>query len=316
MRPARARAGFTLLEVMIALSILVMSLFILVEIQTSSAVMTAESDRILVATQLALDKMAEVRFLVENEGFSESDVYKEGDFESFGDDALDLEFKELADYHFEYLVTEIDLGLGGDLSSVMSNLQGSVGGGADGASTGAPPLDIGGLPVSEEMITDMLNPFIRQARVRVWWGEDVEEAEEQGNEVVITTFLIQPNANMLNAAGLGGVAAMAGGGQQGGQAGNPAGNFGQRPPGGPPGGPPRGRVQAQGCAWCFGGAGFGGFGVQPGGAQGGFGAGGASSPTAPTRSVEGRPVGAGGRRGGGAGPGGGAGSGGGGGGRR
>jgi prepilin-type N-terminal cleavage/methylation domain-containing protein len=281
----RRRGGFTLLEVMIALSILVTSLFILLEIQATAALMTMESERILIATQLAQDKMSEVRFLVENEGFQQQDVYEEGEFDDFGDEAIDIEFEELASYHFEFLITEVDLGLGGDLSGAMSNLQNTFGGGAEGGAD-AMPMNLGGLPISEDMITEMLNPFLRQARVRVWWGEDQEEAEEQGNEVVVTTFLIQPNANMLNAAGLGGFPTAGGGGGDGGSGG------GQGPPG-------RRRPNAQaGCPWCWGGGGFQGFGVGPAAptAPGWGGAGGSTNPTAPSRAIEERRGGAGGQR--------------------
>jgi general secretion pathway protein I len=283
--PHRRRRGFTLLEVMIALSILVVSLIILLETQTTAVMMTIESERILTASQLAQDKLAEVRFLVENEGFQDGDVYEDGDFDDFGDEALDVEFAELSSYHFEYLVTEIDLGLGGDIAGAMGNMQDSFGGGgADDGSTSDAPMSMGGLPVSEDMITEMLNPFIREVRVRVWWGEDQEEAEEFGNEVVITTFVIQPNANLLNAAGLGGLGGAAGAGAGAGQV-NPNRN---------PGRAGRGASAASGCSWCFGGGGFGGFGTAPagggltgpnafGGAQSGQ-----SSPTAPTRSIGGR----------------------------
>ncbi len=207
-RPS-SRRGFTLLEVMIALSILVVSLVVLVETQATAAQMTVEAERMITATQLAQEKMAEVQTLMEYEGFSDQDIYEEGEFDDFGDEAVDLEFKGLSDYHYEYLVTEIDLGLAGDLTGTMANLSEAIGPGADGVMPELPDLSAFG--VSEDAIIEMLQPFIREARVRVWWGEDLEEAEELGNEVVITTHIINPQGNMLGAAGLGGGIPGAGG---------------------------------------------------------------------------------------------------------
>lgn len=197
------RRGFTLLEVMIALGILVVSLVILMGTQTTAIEMTEEADRILVATQLAQEKLAEVRLLVEREGFPSDDLYEDGDFSDLGDDVLNLEFEDLEDYKFEFLVTEVDLEAAADLTSVGNNLLSNLGmQGPPG--TEAPQLpDLSALGVGPEMITDALDPYLREVRVRVWWGEDSEEAEELGNEVVITTHVASPNAQVFqqNASG-------------------------------------------------------------------------------------------------------------------
>ncbi|MCB9680363.1 MAG: prepilin-type N-terminal cleavage/methylation domain-containing protein [Alphaproteobacteria bacterium] len=221
-----ARQGFTLLEVMIAIGILVTGLVVLVQMQAEAAAMTIAADRMLVATQLAQDKLTEVRMLVEHEGFTpDGDIYEDGDFDDFGDDALNVEFDDLSDYHYEFLVTEIDLGLAGDLTSVASNLASSLGGGLDGEAPQIP--DLSGLGISSETITDMLSPFIREVRVRVWWGEDSDEAEENGDEVVITTHVINPAPNILGAAsGLGGGLGGLGGGAGAGGAGAGRGGVG------------------------------------------------------------------------------------------
>lgn len=196
----RARSGFTLLEVMIALAIIVTSLGILMNIQSEAAFATAEAERILIASQLAQEKLAEVRFIVENEGFQTDDVYEEGDFDSFGDEALNLEFKGLNEYHFEFLITEIDLTSAGDLAGKM---QGAADAAVDKANPGtsgstATGPNLAGLPISADFVAEMLQPFIREVKVRVWWGEDSEKAEENGDDVVITTHLINPNGNMLS----------------------------------------------------------------------------------------------------------------------
>ncbi len=214
-RAARRRAvgrGITLRVGMIALASLAARLVILIETQPTAAAATREAERILVATQLAHEKLAEVRMLVEREGFQTQDVHEEGDFDDFGDDALNLEFKELSDFHYEFLITEIDLGLASDLNGAMQKLSGLAG--AAGEGNAAPPIDLSGLPIPLEgdMIVQMLEPFVREVRVRVWWGDDLRDAEENGDEVVLTTHMINPQGNMLGAAGLGGPG---GGGGQG-----------------------------------------------------------------------------------------------------
>lgn len=211
----RSRRGFTLMEVMLAIAILVMSLAILVRSQATAALMTEEAEKIIVATQLAQEKLAEVQFVVENEGFQDQDIYEEGEFDDFGDEAVDVEFKALEEFHYEYLVTEIDLTDMGDLvGNMQSMLGGAAGAGADGGQAAAAAGAAPALPFSPELIGEMLNPFIREVKVRVWWGEESEEAEELGNEVLITTHMVNPHGNMLSSLPFmgGGL-----GGRQGGQ---------------------------------------------------------------------------------------------------
>lgn len=240
----RTRAGFTLMEVMVAIGILVVSLSILVQSQGAAALMTEEAERILIATQLAQEKLAEVQFLVENEGFQSEDVFEEGEFDDFGDEVVDAEFQALDEYHYEFLVTELDLEAMGD---VMGNLQNMVGGAAGGAGAagggGSASITaaMGALPIAitPEMIGQVLDPFIREVKVRVWWGKDADEAEEKGDEVVITTHMIQPHANMLQGLPFmnGGAGGAGSNGVQGGKSNGATGLGGFRPGGGGAGNP-------------------------------------------------------------------------------
>jgi general secretion pathway protein I len=196
------RRGFSLLEVMIAMAILVVSLAILVETQSSAAFVTREAERIVTATDLAQVKYDEAVFQVETDGFQLGDLHEEGDFDDLGDEAMDLEFgKELEDYHWEWWVSEIDVQLAGDLMGAASELQqsGAMGGqGGDlGAATAGGLGALGGM-VNSEMLTQMIAPYIREVRVRVWWGDDSDAAEEDGTEVVIVGHLINPSGQILS----------------------------------------------------------------------------------------------------------------------
>jgi prepilin-type N-terminal cleavage/methylation domain-containing protein len=247
----RTRAGFTLMEVMVAIGILVVSLSILVQSQGAAALMTEEAERILIATQLAQEKLAEVQFLVENEGFQSEDVFEEGEFDDFGDEVVDAEFQALDQYHYEFLVTELDLEAMGDVMGNLQNMVGGAAGGASGGNSASITQAMSALPIAitPEMIGQVLDPFIREVKVRVWWGKDADEAEEEGDEVVITTHMIQPHANMLQglpfmnggAGGAGsnsvqggrsnGAAGLPGGGRPGGGGAGLPGGGGSRPPG-------------------------------------------------------------------------------------
>lgn len=207
----RSRRGFSLLEVMVAMAILVISMVVLIETQSSAALITLEAERVITATDLANAKMNETLLIVEEEGFTNSDVSERGDFDEFGDEAFDLAFgAELKSYHWEYWVSEIDLALAGDIAGMASELESSgvIGGGASSEGGGlASALGGGGggdsplaaLGISSEMITEMLTPYIREVRVRVWWGEDSDTAEERGDEVVVVTHLVNPSGQIFAA---------------------------------------------------------------------------------------------------------------------
>jgi prepilin-type N-terminal cleavage/methylation domain-containing protein len=217
-----ARHGFSLLEVMIALAILVVSMAILVETQSGAAFLTKEAERIVTATDLAALKFDEAMLVVEEDGFQLGDISESGDFSDLGDEAMDLEFgQELEDYHWEWWVSEIDFELAADLVGAAGELQSSgvLGGGGETPTSdlggGAGGLGaLGGL-VSSDMLTMMISPYIREVRVRVWWGEDSDEAEEDGTEVVLVGHVINPSGQIIaNPAGAAVDGASAGGGAQ------------------------------------------------------------------------------------------------------
>lgn len=209
----RRRQGFNLLEVMVALTILSVSLAILVETQSTAAYATREAQRIVTATDLAEAMLAEARMRVEMEGFSgDGEIFEKGDFDDLGDDALNIEMgDDLEDFHWEYAVQEVDVSLAGDIAGMAQGLSGGSVGGEDnpldaGALGGAIPGGAGGLGalLSPDMISTMLGPYIRELKVRVWWGEDSDKAEEDGTEIIIATHVINPSGSIANiGAGIG-----------------------------------------------------------------------------------------------------------------
>ena len=196
----RSRRAFSLLEVMVALGILVVSLTILIETQSNAVQMTAESERIIAAADLAAAKFNEATLRVESDGFQIGDIEESGDFSDFGDEATNLEFGEsLDEYHWEYTIGEIDLDLAGDIAQMAQDVDGTgmfgeAGdmGGALGDMGGGGGMGNLGALMSGDAITQMLGPYIREVRVRVWWGDDSDDAEERGDEVFITGHVVNP----------------------------------------------------------------------------------------------------------------------------
>ncbi len=201
-----ARHGFTLLEVMVSLGILITSLVILTEMQATSIEMTLEAQRIVTATQLAQDKLTEVMLLMEEEGFGDTEIEEQGDFSEFGDDGLDLDFgKSLDDYKWQYNVFEIDMALASDIAGMAEDLAGggywgdesneALQAGADEAASQIPSLS--SLGIGPDMIGEMVGKYIRQVEVRVWWGEESKDDEEYKDEVLLTAHVINPTGQII-----------------------------------------------------------------------------------------------------------------------
>lgn len=207
-RLPRKRRAFTLLEVVIALGILSLGLMVLVDTQATSVLSTVEANRMLLANELAQEKLTEVMLLVEVEGFTEDDKSENGDFEDYGEedwrgDDLDLEMEDLEEFHFEWTVRKIELTIPTDMASMMGDLEG-VGYlpeeklGDDFDSSGAP--DLGDLGITGDMITDYLGDYIREVRVVVWWGDEEPDVEEAGqlpeDSVELLTHVINPTGKI------------------------------------------------------------------------------------------------------------------------
>lgn len=83
MRSGKAR-GFTLLEVIVALSILAISLTVLMQSQATSLQHASRSRDISIATLLARGKMVDIEQKLFHEGFVTNDQSSEGDFSKEG----------------------------------------------------------------------------------------------------------------------------------------------------------------------------------------------------------------------------------------
>lgn len=205
-RAGAARAGFTLLEVVVALVILTMSLFVLVNAQASSVFMTTDSQRTLTATWLAQQKMTEALLRVEADGVQATDIEESGDFEDFGGDGdfgESVDFGgEFDDYAWAYTIRAVDIQLG-DVSGQTDAMQDAGLGPSDDQmqSSGSEGKDLGDLGVQPDMIGEMLKPYIREVRVLIWWGEEPAEDEDCEDCVELVTHVANPTGEIVAGAG-------------------------------------------------------------------------------------------------------------------
>ncbi len=190
-----SRRAFTLLEVIIAIGILSVTLLVLVETQTSAVFMTTDGRRLSTATVLADEKMQEVILTLEREGWTTQDIEEDGDYEDFGSEEFrgeDINVDmDLDEFKWAYTVRRIEMNIPSDLSGTADTLAEGGGLGSQAQEDGLPDmgLDMSMIPgFSPDMIMDELSGFMREVRVRVWWGEN-EEGEDQ---VEIIHHVINP----------------------------------------------------------------------------------------------------------------------------
>lgn len=232
---AHFRRAFTLLEVVIAIGILSVTLLVLVESQATAVFMTVDGRKVSTATMLADEKMQEVILTLEREGWTSQDIEEEGDFEEYGaeefrgeDANIETDFE---DFKWAYTVRRIELNIPTDLSGTADTLAegGGLGEQAQEEGLGDMGLDLSMIPgFSPDMMMDQLAGFMREVRVRVWWGEN-EDGEDQ---VEFVHHVINPTGVVTNVEdggnGNGGGGGGAGGGGGSGGAGIQMGGGGRR----------------------------------------------------------------------------------------
>ena len=186
--------GFTLLEITIAIAILTISIAILVDSQGSVAWMLEDTNNVRLATLLAEEKMTEAQLRLEEEGWTDADIEENGNFENFGAEDwrqgnIQVE-EDLERFKWAYTIRRIELNLTSQLGSLADEL-GASGFFGDKKSEDVQnnTFDLSDLGISPDMITDYLSGYIREIRIRIWWGED----PEGDDQIEILTHVINPS---------------------------------------------------------------------------------------------------------------------------
>ena len=205
---ATGSAGFTLLEVVIALAILAVSLFVLIDSQTTAVFMTVDAEKTLTGTYLAQEKMAEAMLRVEEEGFRESSIDEEGDFEELGASEGGPDGPDFGDsfegYQWAYTIREVDIQIG-DIGAAAGELQSSGYGGMgeESSAEGAPEQrDLTDVGIQPDMISELLRPYIREVRVLVWWSAKEPDLDEGCDDCIeLVSHLVNPTGVVVPGTG-------------------------------------------------------------------------------------------------------------------
>jgi prepilin-type N-terminal cleavage/methylation domain-containing protein len=177
MRPVNRQAGFTLLEVMVAIAILSMTLVVMLSIVTNNVRATNHAKMTTAATLLARTKMVDIEDYILDQGFTDNTETASGAFKELGYPQFSWE------YTIERIELPADLAQQGrdqaaaetkDAKDPMSMLTGFMGG---MMSSFIEPVRVG------------LQESVRKVTVRVYWNE--HGRKEQSFEVV--QYLTDPS---------------------------------------------------------------------------------------------------------------------------
>ncbi len=137
-RRTATNAGFTLLEVMIALGILVTALVVVAEANMGATQDASRAKMLTVASMLARAKMNEIEFDLKHDGFSDFEEEECGDFS-------DDEYGGLAKFKWCYTIEKIELPENLDLQSMLGGQGGDQEDAEGGSPSGAPVGPMGGV---------------------------------------------------------------------------------------------------------------------------------------------------------------------------
>jgi prepilin-type N-terminal cleavage/methylation domain-containing protein len=238
------RSGFTLLEVMVAISILAGGLAVVLEINTRNAKASTHAKMMTAATFLARAQMSRLEDDLDQNGFPEQEDRRAG---SFADDGFPT-------YRWEAHIEKIELpsNFGDAAQKAATEKQAAAAAQQAATSMGGynpTSLAAGGAAsviLSQfELIRTAIEQSIRKVTLRVVWPEG-----KRDKSIEIATFFTDPAQVDFALPGLGALGAAAGqGGHSGatgqqtpgqgtpGLTGTPGSPLGGRPPGFPPGFP-------------------------------------------------------------------------------
>ncbi|MEM1026070.1 MAG: prepilin-type N-terminal cleavage/methylation domain-containing protein [Myxococcota bacterium] len=202
-----ARRGFTLLEVMIALSILALSLTVVAGINANSFQSSNYARGLTVATLLARSKMLDVELKLQEDGFAQGDSEEDGDFSDEGHPSVDWTvYVRPIDVDVTQLVRQF---FGGgeelDLDTLPDQMQAFMGAkeGLDpsrlASEGGSAPADeikqlLGGqgLELVLQQVSETLKNSIREIVLDVSWGPEKARETVRFVQYVTTTGRIAP----------------------------------------------------------------------------------------------------------------------------
>ena len=181
MRRSR-HAGFTLLEVMIALAILAGALVALIHISASSSRATMRAAKLTTAVGLARGKMYDLEEELLHAGFQDTEEEIDGDFSEEG----------FEDFTWEARIEKIELPSAGQVQQAMGALQGEGEDQEDGGLGMMDPSMMGGLGMimtQFERISAVLENAVRKVVLTVRWKTGKKE-----EQMIVEAYFTDPKA--------------------------------------------------------------------------------------------------------------------------
>lgn len=227
-RPQKPGGGFTLLEVMLALSILAVALVGLIGRTTSNIRISEEVAMQGVVTELVRGKMYDIEEELLRDGFQELDQSSEGEFDEEGWPAIRWEAKvekiELPNLgSLESMGQDEgqtgeggEAGAGGMLGGLLS--MGGMGGMGGGSEDGAGDMSMEFISSQYEILREVMEQAIRKVTLTATWKVGLEE-----KEMVVACYFTDPAAIGRVLPGAGGIGGGVGGGTGGGVGGGGSG---------------------------------------------------------------------------------------------
>ena len=157
--------GFSLLEVMAAITILAGLLIAMTRIVSHSYYYTERVADIYLGTELARLKMHDIEEMIEKDGLPTADKEEEGEFEE----------KAYRGFKWRYSIKRVHI--------PIPDIGGSISSGEAGETDQGQAADL--LSGAKSMIEDFIKEKIRKLTLEVWWGEGQRESER----VTFTLFI-------------------------------------------------------------------------------------------------------------------------------
>lgn len=182
---ANSSAGFTLMEVLIALAILAMGMTVLIGTQANSAMQSERANNMAVGAMLTRSKMLDIEADLLKEGFSEMRESSSGNFREEGFD----------NFRWEAVVEVVEISTDAEealVASVIGELYGDDE--SEGALVGASAVTAF-LPMIIAQIPQFINDVAKRARrvtLTVYWPMGSGEASFSVEQYVVDLDPTQP----------------------------------------------------------------------------------------------------------------------------
>ena len=146
--------GFTLLEVMVAISILAISTLVLTDTLNTSMILSGRAEKTTIASLLARQKMAEIEMAIKKDGFPSEEKEMKGDF------AEDYENEFYKGFTWEVAISKIKINIPETFFEGIAGKQ------------------QGGIQIGPGIINDLISESIREIALTVYWptGRKTEES--------------------------------------------------------------------------------------------------------------------------------------------